>query len=207
MVLGTARADKIGLVRIFSLLLLTTDGGLSDHFLAVPPLPLESHSQKTRARLHLVSQSSKEEARPCSVPWGRLGDGRWRCGAKPSVCLRELLEPAQGLLNITPLVCRLQELSQPLPAQGTPTAALLFVALLAETQIPDVPSPSCSPAPNGCRELCALAPQQGATEATEPGCAPGSSLPCAPFTLSPIQSLPRAEGCLMPWSLQQAALL
>lgn len=47
MALGTARADKIGLMRIFGLLL-TTDSGLWDHSLTVPPLPLESHSPETQ---------------------------------------------------------------------------------------------------------------------------------------------------------------
>lgn len=78
-------------------------------------------------------------------------------------------------------------------------AALLFIALFSETQIPDVPSPSCSPA---SQELA----QQGASEATEPRCAPGPSLPRALVALSLIRSLRRAGGCLMPWLLQQVAV-
>lgn len=50
-------------------------------------------------------------------------------------------------------------------------AALLFIALFSETQIPDVPSPSCSPA---SQELA----QQGASEATERGATPASCSGC-----------------------------
>lgn len=89
--------DKSGLVEILGIFFLTTDSSLSITSLLCVPFPLIS---LPKILGHICIQfpkpyASSDKVQHASVPGGWLSDSRCHWGAKTSVCLSEMLEPAE----------------------------------------------------------------------------------------------------------------